>query len=167
MIGQEIRLIRVTIIDSEQTVSFLTSKETLLRLIAACSANPTSLGELLITADIYQRGLAAAVMADLMEFDKAIRQSGTDIIHAAITQARAKEEAFLPAFQVIDEITAEEAYHTQGGELVAIDLTRQIIRVSSGLEVNHSGEVSVEAKKKSPLPTVTYILPEIWTIQAL
>ena len=160
-------MIRVTIIDSEQTVSFLTNKETLLRLIAGCSANPASLGELLIAVDIYQRGLAASVMADLMEFDKALRQNGVDFIHAAIGQARAKEEAFLPAFQVIDEITAKEAYDTQRGELVAIDLSRLIIRASSGLEITHSGEVNVEAGKKSPLPTVTYTLPEKWKFQAV
>jgi hypothetical protein len=165
--GQEIKMIRVTISDAEQTVSFLTNKETILRLIAGCSANPARLGELLIAADIYQRGLAAAVMADLMEFDKAIRQNGADFIHAAIAQARVKEETFLPAFQVIDEITAQEAYATHRGDLVAIDLARQIIRASAGLEITHSGEVNIEAETKSLLPTVTYTLPEKWKFQAL
>ena len=160
-------MIRVTITDVEQTVSFLTNKETLLRLIAGCSANPASLGELLIAVDIYQRGLAAAIMADLMEFDKTLRQNGADFIHAAIGQARAKQEAFLPAFQVIDEITAQEASDTQRGELLVIDLDSQIIRVSSGLEITHSGEVNVEAEKKPPLPTVTYTLPEKWKFQAV
>jgi hypothetical protein len=160
-------LIRVTITDLEQTVSFLTDQATLQRLIAGCSANPASLGELLIAADIYQRGIAAAVMADLMEFDKAIRQNGTGFIHAAIAQAKARGETFQMTFQVIDEITAEEALNPRGGELVAIDLTNQVIQPSAGVEITRSGEVNVESIQQSPLPTVTYILPEKWTIQAL
>jgi hypothetical protein len=160
-------LIRVTITDLEQTVSFLTDQATLQRLIAGCSANPASLGELLIAADIYQRGIAAAVMADLMEFDKAIRQNGTGFIHAAIAQAKARGETFQMTFQVIDEITAEEALNPRGGELVAIDLTSQVIQPSAGVEITRSGEVNVESIQQSPLPTVTYILPEKWTIQAL
>ena len=160
-------MIRVTIVDREQTVSFLTNPETSQRLIAACSANPTSLEELLIATDIYQRGIAAAVMADLMEFDKSLHQNGGAVIHAAISQARAGREAFLPAFQVVDAITAQAAYEAGGGELVAIDLTNQAIRHSIGIEITHSGEVNVEAADKSPLPSVTYILPEKWTIQPL
>jgi hypothetical protein len=166
-VGQEETLIRVTITDREQTVSFLTHKETLLRLVAGCSVSPASLGELLIAADIYQKGIAAAVMVDLMEFDKAIRQKGADFIHAAIAQAKASGEALILAFQVIDEITSREAFDTQRCEVVAIDLTRQIIRHSSGLEITITGEVNVEAEKKLPNPTVTYILPQGWTIQAL
>lgn len=160
-------MIRVTIADSEQTVSFLTNQETLLRLIAGCSANPASLGELLIAADIYQRGLAAAVMAELMEFDKAIRQHEVDFIHTAIKQARSRQELFLPAFQVIDQITEEEAYATEGVELVVIDLANQIIRTSTNLEITHSGEVNIEAENKALLPKVTYTLPEKWKIQPL
>ena len=166
-IGLEKRLIRVTITDREQTISILTNREALQRLIAGCSANPASLGELLIAADIYQRGLAAAVMADMMEFDKAIRQNGVGFIHAAIRQAEARGETFLLAFQVIDEITAREAYNPRGVKLVAIDLNEQVIRSSAGVEITRSGEVNVETGKPSPLPTVTYILPERWTVQGM
>jgi len=158
-------LIRVTIVDREQTVSFLTNPETSQRLIAACSANPASLEELLITADIYQRGIAAAVMADLMEFDKSLHQNGGAFIQNAMSQAKAGGDAFLPAFQVVDAITAQAAHEAGGGELVAIDLTDQAIRHTTGIEITHSGEVNVEAADKSPLPSVTYILPEKWTIQ--
>ncbi len=160
-------MIRVTIIDREQTISFLTHPETSQRLIAACSANPASLGELLITADIYQRGIAAAIMADLMEFDKSLHQNGEAAIHAALSQARARQETFVPAFQVVDAITAQEAYDQGSGELVAIDLTTQAIRHSAGIEISHSGDVKLGTADKSPLPSVTYILPEKWTIQPL
>jgi hypothetical protein len=160
-------LIRVTISDREQTVSFLADPETLRRLLAACSANPSSLGDLLIAADIYQRGLAAGIMADLMEFDKSLRQQGASGIHAAIRQARAEGKAFAPAFQVFDEITAEEASNPGSDELVAIDLIQQVIRPSAGIAITRSGEVDVAATDKSPRPTVTYILPKRWTMRPL
>jgi len=63
--------------------------------------------------------------------------------------------------------TAREAYDPGDGELVEIDLTSQVIRHSTGIEINHSGEVKVEVPDKSPFPSVTYILPEKWTIQPL
>lgn len=160
-------MIRITIVDREQTISFLVSPETSQRLIAACSAGPDNLGELLIAADIYQRGIAAAVMADLMEFDKSLHQNGSAFIQTALNQAKDGQEAFLPAFQVVDAITAQKAYDPVDGELIAIDLTSQAIRHSAGLEIPRSGEVNVEAADKSPLPSVTYILPEKWTIQLL
>ena len=165
--GLEIRLIRVTIIDREQKVSFLATQETMLRLVAGCSANPATLGELLVAADIYEPGIAAAVMADLMEFDKVIRQKGTAFIDTAITQSRTRQEEFRPAFQVINEVTEQEAYNPRGGQLVVIDLAGGVIRASAGVEISLSGEVKVEAGKKPPIPTVTYILPEHWTIETL
>jgi hypothetical protein len=160
-------LIRITITDHEQTVSFLTNRETLLRLIAGCSVNPASLEELLLATDIYQRGIAAAIMADLMEFDKAIHRKGADFLRAAISQARASGEAFAPAFQVVNAITAEEAFARRGCELAAIDLIRQVIRHSAGLDLTIAGEINVNTDRKPPAPTVTYILPQGWTIQAL
>jgi hypothetical protein len=71
-------LIRITIQDTQQTISFPGDEDTLLRLVAGCSVNPTSLAELLIASDIYQRGIAAAIMADLMEFDKTLHREGAD-----------------------------------------------------------------------------------------
>lgn len=160
-------LVRVTVTDFEQTVSFLTKRETLLGLIASCSVNPASTGELLISADIYQRGIAAAVMAELMEFDKSIHRKGVNSFHTAISQTREKGEAFVPAFQVIDEITAEEAFSQRGCELVAIDLIQQVIQFSAGLDITTAGEITVETDSRSPKPTVTYILPQGWAVQTL
>jgi hypothetical protein len=160
-------LIRVTITDREQTVSFLTTRETALRLVAGCSVDPASLGELLIAADVYQRGLAAAVMADLMEFDKRLRQQGAGPLQAAIRLSRERGELFQPAFQVVDELSGQEACQPRGAPLVVIDLARRAIQHAGGFEIDRSAEVGVEAGREAPIPTVTYILPENWTIQAL
>ena len=160
-------LVRITITDHDQTVSFLSNRETLLRLVAGCSVNPASLEELLIATDIYQRGTAATLMADLMEFDKALRMKGADFIHAAIAQARTREEPLALAFQVIDDITTEEAFIMRGCDLVVIDLAQQVIQPSAGIVITSEGEINVDTDKKLIKPTVTYILPQEWTVQAL
>ncbi len=64
-------MIRITIKDARQIISFLSDEDIFLRLIAGCSANPSNLGELLIATEIYHRGITATLMGDLMEFDKA------------------------------------------------------------------------------------------------
>ena len=160
-------MVRVTITDFEQTISFLTNRETLMRLIASCSANPSSTRELLIAADIYQRGIAAAVMAELMEFDKSVHRQGSNSFHAAISQAEVNGEAFIPAFQVIDEVTATEAFSQRGCELVVINLTQKVIQFSADLDITSAGEITIETDSRSPKPTVTYILPQGWAVQTL
>lgn len=158
-------MIRVTIIDEQQTISFLTDEAALLSVVAGCSVNPASLGELLIASDIYQPGIAAQVMSGLMEFDQTVHQEGPAFIHAAIRKARTGEWPFEMTFQVIDDTTKELAFEPQEGDLAVFDLPEQVIRTSEGLEISASGDVRVEPEKRSSSPTVTYILPQDWVIQ--
>jgi hypothetical protein len=158
-------MIKVTIIDTQQTISFLTNEATLLHLVAGCSVSPASLEELLIASDIYQPGIAAQIMSGLMEFDQTLHQKGPAFIRTAIEQAKAAERPFEMTFQVIDEITKELAFERRGANLAVFDLPLQVIRTSEGLEINASGDVRVDPEKKSSAPTVTYILPQDWSIQ--
>ncbi|MCI0393331.1 MAG: hypothetical protein L0332_20430 [Chloroflexi bacterium] len=160
-------MIRVTVKDGEQTVSFLASEDTTMRLVAGCSVNPANLGELLVATDVYQRGLTLAVMAELMEFDKALRQKGPVFIHHAISLARARGHPLETAFQAIDEVTESEALRPRDCELVVIDLTRKTIQMSAGLEIPRSGVVTIHSGKALTTQTVTYILPQGWAIQGL
>ena len=158
-------MIRVTIIDTKQTVSFLTRRETAHRLAAGCSANPADLGELLIATDIYERGIAGKVMGGLMEFDKAILQKGPDFVHEAISQSEAEGKPFEMTFQVIDEDTEREAHQSRQCELVIFDLAKRTIQTSHELEITSSGEVQVNSGERGTSPTVTYILPQEWVIK--
>lgn len=159
-------MIRVTIKDTEQTVSFLTNKNTMLRFVAGCSINPANLGELLIATETYERGIASAMMADLMEFDKALSRKGSGIIQDAISAALDKGEALEAAFQVIDESTEREAMHPRACELVVLDLTQHTISASEGVTIPLSGEVHVSIGEGRTNQSVTYILPQDWTIQS-
>jgi hypothetical protein len=160
-------LIRVTIKDKKQTISFITEKDTLLRLVAGCSINPSDIGDLLIATDIYQRGLVAEVMVGLMEFDKAIQSQGPKYIHQVIAQARELSQPIEIGFQVIDDLTAEEAFQPRAGDLVIIDLMAHRILASQNLEIPASGEVHIHSGEAETNRRVSYILPQDWTIEAI
>jgi hypothetical protein len=160
-------LIRITIQDAQQTISFPSDEDTLLCLVAGCSVNPTSLGELLIASDIYQRGIAEAIMADMMNFDKTLRRQGPVGIHAVISQAQEQGCPLELAFQVFDDVTGLAATQPGACDLAVIDLTARTIQASAGLKIPASGEVRIRAGDTTPKPTVTYILPQNWKIQPM
>lgn len=157
-------MIRITVKDRQQTISFPSDEQALLCLVAGCSVNPASLAELLIASDIYQRGIAAAIMADLMEFDKTLRREGPDFIHAMISQAQERGQPLDLTFQVFDEVTAQAATRPLAGELVLIDLILQTIQASAGVHIPVAGEVPIRAGETARSPKVTYILPQNWTV---
>jgi len=160
-------LLRLTIQDEKQIISFLAEEATMLRLIAGCSINPADLSELLIASDIYQRGLVAELMTDLMNFDKAVHSQGPDFIHQAIRQAEQVEEDLDMAFQVIDEITQAEAMQPRSCPLVVIDLSTRTIRASQGVEILPAGEVHIQIGGVESERRVSYILPQEWKIEQL
>lgn len=160
-------MIRTTIIDADQTISFLANLDTVLRLVAGCSINPTNLGELLIATDTYQPGLAAAVMADLMEFDKFLSKEGSHFIDDAISSARAQGKTVDIAFQVIDESTEQEALQPKESKLVIFDLTQYLIEVSKGLDIPQAGEVHIQTTNAKTDSTVAFILPQNWTMRSI
>jgi hypothetical protein len=157
-------VLRVTIQDVHQTISFLAELPTCMRLIAGCSINPKSLDELLIATDIYQRGLVASLMAQLMEFDKALHRHGPGAIHQQISNARQAGQPFKPAFQVIDEMTEEESRRAGDGSLVFIDLNTHLIRTSPDLNIPRKAEVRVQIGETESDRLVSYILPAEWKI---
>jgi len=160
-------LVRVSIKDSEQTVTFLTSEEMVPRLVAGCSINPADLGELLAATETYQRGFAAAIMSDLMVFDKRLRRDGPGFIRQAIAAARESGQAVTMAFQVIDEITEAEALRPRESELLVIDVTGHLFETSEELEIHLFGEVQIHTGEELTEKTVTYILPKEWSIRPL
>ena len=163
----ERELIRTTIRDTNQTISFLTNRDTVLQLVAGCTINPTNLGELLIATDTYQPGFAADLMADLMEFDKSLSREGSQFIHDAISLARAQGKTADFSFQVIDDSTEQEALRPKECDLVIFDLTQYRIEVSKGLDIPKSGEVHIQTTNGKTNSIVAFILPRNWTMQTI
>lgn len=158
-------LIRVTIKDPEQIISFLTDKETVLRLAAGCSINPADVAELLIATEIYQPGITASIMAGLMEFDKRLQREGIAFIHEAISQAAVEEKPLATAFQVVDDLTKQEAFVPRACDLVVMDLPLQAIETSKGVHIPVSEEISIHSGDEPASRKVTYILPQNWTVK--
>ncbi len=166
-LSEGIRLVRITIIDDRQTISFISEEDTVLRLVAGCTINPSSLDELLIATDIYQRGLAAVVMADLIAFDKLLDRHGFGFIHQQISQARDENQPFEMAFQVVDDITEEEATKPRKCDLLLIDLVTRTIRATQDLDIPSAGEVHIRIGDVETERRVSYILPKDWEIGVL
>ena len=160
-------MIRLTIKDPEQIVSFLTDEDRVFHFVAGCSINPANLGELLMATEIYQQGVTARIMADLMEFDKTLRHKGPSFIHEAISSAQAQSKALEMTFQVIDEMTEREALVARENELVVLDLAQHDIIASESLDIPFSDEVHIYNDQTQTSKTVTYILPQNWTIEPI
>jgi hypothetical protein len=157
----------MTIKDPEQIVSFLTDEDRMLCFLAGCSINPANLGELLMATEIYQLGVTARIMVDLMEFDKTLRHEGPSFIHEAISSAQAQSKALEITFQVIDEMTEREALVPRENELVVLDLAQHNIIASESLDIPFSDEVYIYHGQTRTNKTVTYILPQNWTIEPI
>lgn len=160
-------MVRLTIVDPEQIISFVTDEETMLCFVAGCSSNPANLGELLLATEIYQHGVARRIMTELMEFDKDFRREGPQFIQESISTARAAGKALESTFQVVDEVTDQEAMIPRAIDLVVLDLSQQSISASEGLEIPVSHEVTIRSGEVLTDKKVTYILPHHWNITLL
>lgn len=157
--------VRVTIQDGEEAVSFLTGRDTALRLVAGCAVNPMTVDELLLATEVYQRGIVTWLMGDLMEFDKAWQRQGDAYLQSAFGPgAEAAEQP--AAFQVVDERTEMAAHAPVDGKLLMIDLSAHHIRVAGDLEVPAEGRVLVHTGERLTEQAITYILPQEWEIVA-
>lgn len=157
--------VRVTVKDQEETVSFLVEQGTLPRLVAACSISPASLGDLLVAADVYERGIAVHVMSELMEFDNAVRNQGLDHFRKTLKRARQRNELFERTFLVMDQLSRLEALRARGCPLVLFDLPERSICASDELGLTASGEVRIRDGEVTTDQTVSYFLPEGWSIE--
>ncbi len=159
--------IRITLRDTEQTISFLSNEDTLHRLIAACSAEPTTVAEVLTAADIFEQGLAARVMAELMEFDRTFQSEGLEPIHRAMHEAAQNGRPFEGAFQAVDRLTKQEALRPAHSDIVLIDLIDRQIGLAADLTIETTGEIRLKTKAGVTDRKVTYMLPQSWKIARL
>lgn len=139
----------------------------MLCFVAGCSINPANLSELLMATETYQQGITASIMVELMEFDKKLRSKGPSFIHEAISSAQAQGKTLEITFQVIDERTEREALVPREYDLVVLDLTQRNIVAPESLEIPFSDEVHIYSGQTRTNKTVTYILPQNWTIEPI
>lgn len=159
-------MIRVTLKDSQQTISFLSGEDIAQRLVAACSANPTTIGDLLLAAEIFRRGIAAAVMVELMAFDKALRSEGPTHALDAVDNPDGDDKVIQSAFQVVDEQTAALAFDDGAQPLLICDLPQRTLHASR-LTIQPSGELLAHTGTELTDRAITYLLPKHWIITTI
>lgn len=154
---------RVTLKDAAQTVTFLTDADIASRLIAGCSSNPGTIGELLLATEVFRRGITTAIMSGLIAFDKTHQHEGPAQALALATAAT-DEGIIWGAVQVVDDQTRALAHDDGDTPLLVVDLAARTIRASGAFEVQTSGEIQAHDGKGLTGRAITYVLPQEWDV---
>ncbi|GIW08716.1 MAG: hypothetical protein KatS3mg060_3521 [Dehalococcoidia bacterium] len=122
-------VMRYTVVDSSGRVSFIGPCAALLPMVAACSRNPSTLGELLAIADEYGANIAGYVQSGLAVFDEHNLPGNYSRIHAALDFLRDHE---LPVFRVVDDRTRDVSLKPVQAGAVIFNLTaKRIIQIQN------------------------------------
>ncbi len=156
-------VLRLTVIDPAGTASFVAHASAALALTAACSANPTTLDDLLTASQRYDRGLRAMVLRGLTIFDEHNLPDELDAIHRQIAELPPRE---LPPFRVYDAITLEASLRPVRAGVVLFNLPAQrIVQIENTYEpLTRAGEVNFHNGKFLSIRLVPYELPPTWSI---
>jgi hypothetical protein len=135
----------------------------MLPLVAACASNPTSLQEMLARVDQIDRRLRDRILIGLAVFDEHNVEGNYEAIHRVLTEGTAERE---PVFRVVDDLTRQRSLEpTRTGLLIFNLKDRRIVQVLNHFyEVEREGEVHLHNGEKYSRRTVTYSLPESWSI---
>jgi hypothetical protein len=155
--------IRLTIVDTEGTVSFIAHASAAVALVAACASNPTTLHELLDASTRFDRGLRDKVLNGLAVFDEHNLPDNLSDIHQQL-QALAPRNT--PVFRVLDPITREASLRSVRSGVVLYNLpARRIVQIENTYEpLASSGEVNYHNGKFLSIRLVHYKLSPDWTI---
>jgi hypothetical protein len=149
-------VLRITLRDGDQTISFVEGPQTARRLVAACASRPTTIGELLVAAEVFERGIAARLMGDLMAFDKGLQREGPAFANRALAGSA--------AFQVVDAATEEAALAPREDGLVLVDIPAQRIHHTPTIALSAEGEVAARDREGLSERRITYVLPNEWQL---
>jgi hypothetical protein len=155
--------LRFTIVDPSGTISFVGDGFLLLPLVAVCASSPSSLGEMLSRADDIDRRLRATVSSGLAVFDEHNVPGNYTSIHQTLERVHLSAE---PVFRVVDDITRQRSLEPTKTGLIIFNLKdRRIVQVVNHFyAVERSGEVHLHNGERYSRSTVSYRLPESWSI---
>lgn len=155
--------VRITVVDRSGRVSFLGPGHVIKMFAAACSRNPTNVGELLEYAEPYDTAFVEGVRAGLSIFDECNTPENPKAFHGLIQWLPPDQ---LPPFRVIDELTHALSLQPVGVGLILYNLVaRRIVQL-----VNRYGELLRQDRgrvRQQGEPTrqlYSYRLPDEWQI---
>lgn len=154
---------RFTIVDADGAVSFVGDGFLMKPLVAACQGNPGSLRELVNRAHQIDRRLQSMIFFGLAVFDEHNVEGDYQSIHSTLRALPNGEE---PVFRVVDEVTRERSLQPTHTGLIIFNLKdRRIVEVLNHFyAVERSGEVHFHNGERYSRRTVSYRLPESWSI---
>jgi hypothetical protein len=154
---------RFTIVDPRGTVSFVGDGFLMLPLVAACSANPRTLGDMLDRADQIDRRVRFEVLRGLAMFDEHNVEGNYTSIHRTLEQSTVVSE---PVIRVVDDVTRQRSLQPTHTGLILFNLKdRRIVQMLNHFyAVERSGEVHLHNGERYSRRTVSYQLPESWSI---
>lgn len=155
--------IRLTVVDSAGTVSFVAHASAAVALAGACASDPTTLRELLDASTQFDRRLRDRVLNGLAVFDEHNLPDNLSAIHQQIEELAPRE---VPAFRVLDAITREASLRpVRNGCVLYNLLARRIVQLENTYEpLAPSGEVNYHNGTFLSIRLVPYKLSPDWTI---
>lgn len=154
---------RFTIVDSRGAISFVGDGFLMLPLVAACASNPHSLQEMLARVDQIDRRLRDRILNGLSVFDEHNVEGNYVAIHRTLERAPDNDEL---VFRVVDDLTRQRSLEPTRTGLIIFNLKdRRIVEVLNHFyAVERSGEVHLHNGERYSRRTVSYSLPESWSI---
>ncbi len=155
--------IRLTVVDTEGTVSFIAHASAAVALAAACASNPTTLRELLDESRRFDKALRDKVLNGLAVFDEHNLPDDLSAIHQQLATLAPRNT---PVFRVLDPITREASLRPVRSGVVLYNLpARRIVQIENTYEpLVPSGEVNYHNGKFLSIRLVPYKLSPDWII---
>lgn len=154
---------RFTIVDQRGTISFVDDAFLMLPLVAACASNPASLRDMLERADEIDRRLRRRVLIGLAVFDEHNVEGDYGSIHEHLGSKPDDDE---PLFRVVDERTRQRSLEPTRTGLIIFNLKdRRIVQMLNHFyAVERAGDVHIHNGQRYSRRTVSYELPQSWSI---
>ncbi|MBF8286857.1 MAG: hypothetical protein HW393_671 [Dehalococcoidia bacterium] len=156
-------LIRCTIVDRWGAISLVAHADALPSLVAACTANPSGLDELLALSEPYYRGLREYVEAGLAVFDEMNVRGRYGAIHKTL---RLTESARQPVFRVVDGVTREASLRPVNAGAIIFNLrAKRIVQImNSYREIRRIGHARIFDGLGYTDAVFSYRLPGEWAL---
>lgn len=158
-----VNVIRCTVVDGRGAVSFIVHADALSALTAACSANPSSLEELLEGAERYYQNLGEQVLNGLAIFEERNAKGNYEAIHQALKFCAPHEQ---PVFRVVDDFTRETSLRPVKAGAVIFNLrAKRIIQIiNTYQEIRRTGHARVFDGSGLTDTVYSYRLPKDWAL---
>jgi hypothetical protein len=156
-------LLRLTIVDPNGAISFVTHGEALPALMRSCASNPKTMYDLLERAEAYYVGLMERIANGLVMFDERNTKDNYSFIHRALEIVPGDET---PVFRVVDDQTREASLRPVQAGCVVINLTaRRVITLQNGyIAITRNGRGEVFDGERLTGATFVYRLPQAWSL---